>query len=184
MMLKVCDSRVFSMISQDVTFTFISLGNIKTSKHMPQKFKILLSAVLLFFSCNVNDCDYYCDSGPLSLSFDLLDKESGENLFSNGVYQIDDVTVMDLNNENTLIAFGFSIENNLNQLVLGPFGFETKKANYAIAINSQTIFSFSLKTEEIKSTCCSTIALEEFNLLGADFKQNENTGTYEVLINF
>lgn len=149
---------------------------------MKTKILILLFTLSLLFSCNVNTCDYYCDSGPLSLNFALLDKESGENLFTNGTYQIDEVVVLDLDNENAFISYLFITEDDLNQLVLGPFGFDIQEVNYAITINSETVFSISLKTDEISDTCCSTIILEEFDLRGAEYNQNETTGVYEVLI--
>ena len=149
---------------------------------MRTKIFSLFFALSLLTSCGVNDCDYDCDTGPLSLNFALLDKESRENLFTNGTYQLDKLKVLDLDNENATISYRFITEDDLNQLVLGPFGHEIQEPNYAITINTETVFSISLKTEEISDTCCSSIILEEFNLSGAEYSQNETTGVYEVLI--
>ena len=142
----------------------------------------LLIAFSLLLSCNVNTCDYYCNSGPLSLYFVLLNKESGENLFTNGTYQLENLEVLDLDNSNAAIPFNFNIEEDLNQLAIGSFGYEINEANYAITINSETIFSISLNTEETRDACCSAISLKDFKLNGAEYNLNETTGVYEVLI--
>lgn len=149
---------------------------------MKIKISVLILTLALFVSCNVNRCDYYCDSGPIILKFEIVDKESGENLFTNGTYSSENLQVIDLNNNDNLVQFEFISENNLNQLLLGPFGFEVQEAKYAVLIHSETIFSIALKTIEEKDTCCSTILLDEFSLNGAEFTQDEATGVYKVLI--
>jgi len=149
---------------------------------MKIKISALVLSLALFVSCNVNQCDYYCDSGPISLKFEIVDKEDGENLFTNGTYSKESLEVIDLNNNDSLVQFEFITENDLNQLLLGPFGFEVQEAKYAVLIHSEAIFSVALKTIEEKDTCCSTILLDEFNLNGAEFSQDEATGVYKVLI--
>lgn len=149
---------------------------------MTPKILVYLFCATLFVSCGVNHCDYYCDTGPLSLSFVLLDSESGENLFTNGTYHLDELQILDIENDNATVPYIFISEDDTNQLILGPFGDGINTAHYAIAINTEILFSISLKTEEISDTCCTSIALDEFNIHGADFNQNATSGIFEILI--
>ena len=51
-------------------------------------------------SCN-NDCNKLCFTPPNSFQFEIVDKTSGENLFTNGTYGAGDIKIIDkLNNEN------------------------------------------------------------------------------------
>ena len=149
---------------------------------MQYKLLLYLFYATLLASCGVNNCDYYCDTGPLNMSFVLLDSESGENLFTNGTYHLDELQIIDLENDNTTVPYIFISENDMNQLVLGPFGDGINTAHYAITINTEILFSISLKTEEISDTCCTSIVLNQFNIHGAEFNQNETSGVFEVFI--
>lgn len=145
-------------------------------------FILVLFVVFVLNSCNVDHCDVYCNSGPLSLNFALLDKSTNENLFANGTFNPDDIEILDLENDNTPVQFVFNPENDLNLITLGPFGWETKTANYKLKVDSLNIFTLNLKTEEIKTECCTTVKINKLEIKNAEFQQNPETGVYEILI--
>lgn len=145
-------------------------------------FLLLIVTVFALNSCNVDKCDVDCTSGPLSLSFKLLDKTTGENLFTNNTFNPDDITVLDLDNNNSNVQFTFVSENDINIINLGPFGWGTNIANYLLKVGERDIFTLSVDAEEIRGECCSFVALNKLTIDGADFSQNTQNGVYEVLV--
>lgn len=135
-----------------------------------------------FNSCNIDKCDYDCSTGPLSLNFELLDKVTGENLFTNTTFNPADIKVFDLDNNNSLVQFTFYAENDRNTIGLGPFGWGTNIANYLLKVGETTIFALHVDAEKVDGECCSNVVLNELTLEGADFSQNMENGVYEVLV--
>jgi hypothetical protein len=130
----------------------------------------------------VDKCDVYCNSGPLSLSFELLDKATGENLFTNNTFDPADIVVLDLDNNNSSVQFSFISENDINVINLGPFGWGTNNANYLLKVGERDIFTLILEAEEIQDECCSNVVLNKLIIEGSDFSQNTENGVYEVLV--
>ncbi len=145
-------------------------------------FILLFFAAFILNSCNVDKCDVLCVSGPLSLSFELLDKATGENLFTNGTFDSTDIEVLDLDNNNSNVEFTFNAENNINIINLGPFGWGTNIANYLLKVGERDIFSIYVDAENIEGECCSRVVLNKLTLEGADYSQNTENGVYEVLV--
>jgi len=147
-----------------------------------KSFVFLFLAAFALNSCNVDKCDVDCVSGPLSLSFELLDKTTGENLFTNNTFDPADINVLDLDNNNSSVQFTFNSENDINIINLGPFGWGTNIANYLLKVGDREIFTLYVEAEEIKSDCCSNVVLNKLTIGGADFSQNTQNGVYEVLV--
>jgi len=146
------------------------------------------SFVLLFFvaivlnSCNVDKCDVYCSSGPLTLSFELLDKTTGENLFTNNTFNPEDISVLDLDNNGSSIQFEFNSENNINLINLGPFGWGTNIANYRLKVGDRNIFTLNIDAKEKTEDCCSFVQVNELEITNTGFELNPDTGIYEILV--
>lgn len=145
---------------------------------------LMVFTVFCLNSCSVKKCDVLCTSGPLSLSFELLDKTTGENLFTNGTFDPSDIVVLDLDNQNDSVPFDFYSENALNTIQLGPFGWGTNMANYLLKVGETTIFTLHVDAEKIEGECCSHVVLNELTIDGAAYSQNPETGIYEVLVRF
>lgn len=143
----------------------------------------LLIALFTLNSCNVDKCDVNCNSGPLSLSFELLDKTTNENLFTNGTFNPADITVLDLNNNNK-VQLNFNSENDINIISLGPFGWGTNIVNYKLKVAEFEIFTLILDAEEMNEDCCSFVQVNNLEVKNTDFKQNGETGVYEILVEF
>lgn len=142
----------------------------------------LVIAVFAFNSCSVNNCDVDCNSGPLVLSFELLDKTTGENLFTNGTFENADIQVLDLDNNNNSVQFTFIAENDVNIINLGPFGWENKIANYILKVGEREIFELFVDAEEKKEDCCSFVILNNLTIEGSNYSENTENGIYEILV--
>lgn len=150
---------------------------------MKTKILILLFITgLAFNSCSVDKCDYDCTSGPLSLSFQLLDKATGENLITNGTFDPENIEVLDLNNGNNNVQFTFYPEDDRNVINLGPFGWGTNIVNYVLKVGDRDIFTLELDTENNTEDCCSFVQVNKLEIKNADYFQNPETGIYEVLV--
>lgn len=147
------------------------------------KIKVLLFiAAFALYSCSVDTCDVDCNSGPLSLSFELLDKATGDNLFTNGTFDPADIQVLDLDNDNRRVEYAFIDENDRNIINLGPFGWGTNIANYVLKVGERNIFTLFVDAEKITEDCCSFVQENKLEIKNADYSQNPDNGVYKVLI--
>lgn len=139
---------------------------------------LILSLVVLAQSCsNKNNCeDFLCNSGPASFQLELVDKDSGENLFTNGTFSQEDLEVT--NTSGTEAEYRFSDENNLNFLQISTF----ESVAYSVKINGTEIFKISIDAEGVTKDCCFHTEVNEFKIENADFEQDQNTGIYKVKI--
>ncbi|SRX55313.1 hypothetical protein [Aequorivita sp. CIP111184] len=145
-------------------------------------FILLFFAIFLLNSCSVDKCDVDCNSGPLELDFELLNKATGENLFTNGTFDPNDIDVLDLDNNNSSVQFTFNSENDINIINLGPFGWETNIANYFLKVGDRDIFTLHVDAEEKTEDCCSFVQVNKLEITNASFELNPETGVYEVLV--
>jgi|SRR5690606_8861348 hypothetical protein len=147
-----------------------------------KKLVLLCIVAIVLNSCNVDKCDVDCNSGPLSLYFELLDKTTGENLFTNGTFDPADIEVLDLDNNNSSVQYTFESENDRNTINLGPFGWGTNIANYLLKVGEGDIFTLNVDAEQKTEDCCSYIRVNKLEITGATYEQNQETGIYEVLV--
>ncbi|WP_157417977.1 hypothetical protein [Aequorivita capsosiphonis] len=133
-------------------------------------------------SCSVDKCDVDCNSGPLSLNFQLLDKTIGENLFTNGTFDPTDIQVLDLDSENSNVQFIFNTENDRNIISLGPFGWGNNNVNYILKIEERAVFTLKLDAEQKTEDCCSFVAVNNLEIKNTDYELNSETGIYEILV--
>lgn len=145
-------------------------------------FIFLLFAAFLLNSCSVDKCDVDCNSGPLSLSFELLDKNTGENLFTNGTFDKGDIKVLDLDKNNSTVSFTFYDEDDINIINLGPFGWGTNIANYLLKVGEKDIFTLHIDAEEKTENCCSFVQVNKLEIENTEYSQNTETGIYEILV--
>ncbi len=145
-------------------------------------FILFFLVAFAFNSCNVDKCDVLCNSGPLSLNFQLLDKTTGENLFTNGTFNSDDITVLDLDNNNNSVQFSFNTEDDRNVINLGPFGWGTNNVNYALKVGERDIFTLHINAEEKTEDCCAFVQVNKLEIENAEYSQNMQSGIYEILV--
>lgn len=147
-------------------------------------FKILLTLVivLVFVGCSnqLESNQKLCFTPPSNFRFEIVDKTSGENLFTNGTYQSNQITIIDLSN-NSKVPFTFIAENGQNSISIHTIGWKTEKINYTINIQEKTLFTLYVDATRI-SDGCSYTEFNEVSIKNTDFEFNQNTGIYKILV--
>ncbi|WP_297098894.1 hypothetical protein [uncultured Draconibacterium sp.] len=137
------------------------------------------------WSCENNDnnnCDGIdCFTPPSPFYFELVDKTSGENLFTTGVLNADDIKVINLDDQSN-VDFDFIDENDANIIRIHTIGWETQIANYSIESSTEHLFTLYVDAEVINENCCAYTRYNEIGIDGLDFEQNEHSGVYQILV--
>ena len=143
---------------------------------------ILILFAIIFQGCKDDDeCDQLCFTPPQTFQFEIVDKESGENLFTNGTFDSNDITITDNLNNNESVEFSFISENNINLIQIGSIGWETEIVNLKIDILDNHIFNFYVDAERIED-CCSHTEYNEITLTDSEFELDNQTGIYKILV--
>jgi len=147
--------------------------------------KVLIFLFLAAFalnSCSVDTCDVDCTSGPLTLNFELKDKITGENLFTNGTFDPADIQVLDLDKNKSKLIFTFYPDDDRNIINLGSFGWGTNIVNYIVKVGERNIFTLHLDAEQKTEDCCSFVQVNNLEIKDAESSQNPENGVYEILV--
>ncbi|OBQ46125.1 hypothetical protein JJL45_11670 [Tamlana sp. s12] len=142
---------------------------------------ILILFTLIFQSCNNDDCGE-CFTPPQSFQFEIVDKTSGENLFTNGTYDSGNIEITDNLNDNEPIEFTFISENNINLIQIGSIGWETEIVNLKIDISDNHIFDFYVDAERKMGECCSYTEYNEITIGESEFELDSENGIYKILV--
>ncbi|MBO9585220.1 MAG: hypothetical protein J7574_13745 [Flavobacterium sp.] len=145
--------------------------------------KTLLKSLLLFFLIITYGCENnkLCTTPPAGFSFELVDKTTGENLFTNGTYNSKDIIVKNLDDSSAKVEFKLISENNYNVLTFSSIGWKTETINYSVNIGEKKIFEFYVKAKRITKDCSHT-EYDGFEIKNASYQFNQNTGIYKILI--
>lgn len=149
--------------------------------------KTLIYSVFIFvfttWSCDKNNnCDgLNCFTPPTRFYFELVDKTSGENLFTSGVLSSDDIKVINLEDQSN-VDFEFIDENDANIIQIYTIGWETQIVNYSIEISSESLFTLFVDAERLSENCCAFTKYNEIEIDGSEFELNEQNGIYTILV--
>ncbi len=128
-------------------------------------------------SCDTNNCeDISCNSGPASFQLEIVDKDSGENLFTNGTYNKEDLEL--IANSNSEATYRFIDEDDYNIIRISTF----KSVDYSVRISDSEIFTVSVNAEGVTEDCCFFTSVNNFEIEGADFEPDQNTGIFKIKI--
>jgi hypothetical protein len=144
--------------------------------------KLINISVILFliFATGCDSPQIACTTGPVSLTFEFVDQDSGANLFENGTFdRTKPVTITDLN-QNKLIKSTYMNSNDGNLLRL-LVGFEPGTFNYAIKYEDKAAFEISVVTERVKGEYCTNTVLKSSEIKNATY--DDKTGLIKILIN-
>ena len=135
----------------------------------------------LALGCKINECDGIdCFSPPPNFNFELVDKTTGENLFTNGTLKSEDIQVLNENDEK--ISFQFISENDYNILSLNEIGWDLDPHTYTISVGTSIVFTLELDMEEKHENCCTFFKTETFQLSGYVYEQSNTTDIYMIKI--
>jgi hypothetical protein len=141
---------------------------------------ILILFIVIFQSCNSNDCPL-CFSPPQSFLFEIVGKTSGENIFTNGSYKSENIEITDkLNNKS--VKFTFISENNMNLIQIGSIGWETEIVDLKIGISDKQIFDFYVDVERKMGDCCSYSEYNEIRIVASEYELDSQKGIYTILM--
>jgi hypothetical protein len=157
--------------------------NKKISFKLKNALKFISLLLLLFIQgCKSDDCeDIACFTPPMPFTFDLVDKESGENLFTNGSYNSDDIEVLNVN-DNSRREFRFISENELNIIQIGSIGWEDEIAEVVLKVGDIIILNLYVDSERVSENCCNFTKYNEIRIDNADYDLNNQTGIYTIYI--
>ncbi len=142
---------------------------------------ILLVLILLFQGCK-NDCAELCFTPAQAFLFELVDKTSGENVFTNGSYTSRDIAIRNVLNNNSPVEFTFISENDINLIQIGSIGWKTEIVNLKIDLADSHIFNFYVDAERSTGDCCSHTEYKEIAVTGSEFELDSQTGIYKILV--
>ncbi|SEK56484.1 hypothetical protein SAMN04487910_0832 [Aquimarina amphilecti] len=141
-------------------------------------FYLLLIIVCLFSSCNSNDCELVVCAPNASFRFEVVNSD-GQNLLSNGMLQIADIMITDLDNQSIidliLINENSTLEINSMSLPLGI-------TSYSVQVSNTEFFTLELKTVRTNGECCDVINFSNLEIRNSEFVFDENTGVYTFLL--
>lgn len=144
---------------------------------------IFITIVLILQSCSSdNNCNQFCFTPPNSFLFELVNKTSGENLFTNGTYESADIKILNSLDSNSRTDFTFISENDINLIQIGSIGWETEIVNLKFIIADNHLFDFYADAERKSGECCDYTLFNETKIIDAEFEFDNQTGIYKILI--
>jgi len=144
--------------------------------------KILLFLILISFTtCKINECEgIACFTPPPNFIFELVDKTTGENLFTNGVLNSNTIEI--LNEDAKKIAFNFITEDDINLLQLSEIGWNLGLHTYTVSVGTEVEFTITLEMESKHENCCSFFNTLQFNISNYEFEQSNTSEIYTIKI--
>ena len=150
-----------------------------------KKITTILTLIILIItqSCKKkDDCeDLECFTPPSPFGFELVDKLTGENLFTNGTFKSIDIKVINLDDQSN-VEFTFIDENDYNIIQINTIGWKTETVNYSINISNESIFELFVNAERLNGECCNYTEYKEIRIKNSEFELNQNSGIYRILV--
>jgi hypothetical protein len=141
-----------------------------------------LALIFLIFTQSCDECeDTACFSPPSSFEFELVEKLTGENLFTNGTFDSNNIKIINLDNQSN-VEFRFIDENDYNIIEINTIGWNTEIVNYSIQISSTSVFELFVNAERLDKNCCTYTEYKEIRIKNIDFELNKENGIYKILI--
>ena len=143
---------------------------------------VALIALLFIQACDNNDCeDLLCFTPPIGFAFELVDKDSGENLFTNGTYNPDNIEVLNVL-DNSKREFSFISENEVNIIRIGSIGWETEIADVVLKVGDTIILNLYVDSERVSENCCNFSKYNEIRIDNAEYELDQQSGIYTIFI--
>lgn len=135
-----------------------------------------LCFTLLMGSCN--KCGgIACSTGPPSFSLELIDKETGENVFTSGKYKPEDIVITDENQKT--VSHYFIAENSFNIINVGLPAIKGDK-ELKMGLNGKQVIIIKLHVRKGESNCCTNYFAE--NITVEDFAYSQPNKASDIKI--
>ncbi|WP_405411784.1 hypothetical protein [Maribacter sp. Asnod1-A12] len=140
----------------------------------------LVTFLMILTSCD--DCeDKACFTPPNGFTFELVDKTTKENLFTNEIFNSNEISVTNLA-DNSNLEFDFIDEDDVNLIQLNSIGWETETIEVLITVSGIDILNLIVDAERTSEDCCEFTKYNEIRIENAEFELNEENGIYTILI--
>lgn len=141
-------------------------------------------ACLIFSNFGCDKCENIeCTPPPNEFTFQLLDKDSGEDLVVNGTLQADEISVFSIvgNKKHELLV---STDSTGYFFTDQEIGWEVGPANasHELRLNPSTTLPFTYETKEVNEDCCTHFELVKFELDSAEILYLQQTNVYQLKI--
>ena len=147
-----------------------------------------IKGILIFISMVLNqacvnkDCeDRLCFTPPSTFIFELVDKSTGENLFTNGTYHSNELEIVN-STDNSNIDFLFIDENDINLIQIGTIGWESEIIECSLKINGSEIFGLYVDAKRVSENCCSFTLYDEFRIENTAYEYDDQLGIYRIFL--
>lgn len=122
-----------------------------------------------------------CFTPPDYFVFELVDKSTGENLFTNETFDPEQIEVI---NEVDGVPFEFNFidENELNLIEIYSVGWTTETVNLQVSISGESIFNLYVEAESVSEDCCSFTRFHEIRIENCEYENDSNSRNYKILV--
>jgi len=118
---------------------------------------------------------------PEPFKFELVDKTTKENLFTNEILRSNQIEVIN-SIDNSIVEFTFIDENDINIIQINSIGWQTETVNVLIKISTEPILTLYVDAERVNENCCSLTRYNEIGIENAEFELDSGTGVYKILL--
>ena len=138
----------------------------------------LLFSLAFLQSCGTDDNEdcsaTICDAGSADLNFQIIDSNTGENIFDN-IASSEGITVVETSN-NLDADFQVIEKNEQKTLVIYTFN----DADFSVMYADEEIFSVSVQGEAITEGCCPSTAITDLSIEGAEYMYDETNDIHVI----
>ncbi len=140
--------------------------------------------IVLFMAALFSSCDkcknVECATPPPVFEFEILDKQSNENLFTSEVFNQHQIRIE--NQEGKEVLFNFISEGDRNTIKLLGIGAKTEKIYYTINIADEVIFDLKIDAERKKGACCDYTEVHSIAIENIEYSINKSTEVISIFV--
>ncbi|CDF78025.1 conserved hypothetical protein [Formosa agariphila KMM 3901] len=140
-----------------------------------------LICTLLCFSCSQDDT-VDCFTPPNPFYFEIVDATTEENLFTNGTFKAEDITLINILNENTPVEFTFITEDNYNIIDINSVGWQTEIVNFELKVEDETIFNLYVDATRKSEDGCNFTTFNKVEIQNAAYLLDNELDLYKILM--
>jgi len=135
--------------------------------------------VFTLWGCKSDDCEgMLASTGPAGFSFTLVDAFTGENLFTNGTYSPEQISIV--TDENQELEYLYHSEPGFDlSFISVDLGFDEQAGNAYVKSENDTLFSFYFETKMSHEKCFSNISLKDIEF-SVDSEPGYESGIYKI----